>query len=277
MFGYVRANLGDLTEEEKRRYQSCYCGLCRALGKRFGNACRMTLTYDMTFLALFLSSLYEPEESVRQMHCVLHPKGPREYASSEIINYAADMTVALSYHKCVDDWQDDHNLAAKGAASKLKRHYQSIQDAYPRQCEAIEKKLEELGQIETDPERLPESAGICFGQLLGELFVYREDFWQNSLRRFGLHLGKFVYLMDAVDDYKKDEKRKKYNPLIRMNKRPEEIREILMMELGEASSCFERLPLVQDAKLLRNVLYSGIWQSYNQKYKEEKGETQHGQ
>lgn len=276
MFGYVRANLDDLTEEEKRRYHACYCGLCHALGERFGNACRMTLTYDMTFLALFLSSLYEPEESTHQMHCILHPKGLKEYVSSEMINYAADMTIVLSYYKCLDDWQDDHNLAAKSMASKLKKHGQAIQEMYPRQCAAIEQKLQELREMEGDPAQLPESAGSCFGQLMAELFVYREDFWQNSLRQFGLHLGKFVYWMDAVDDYQKDQKQGTYNPLVRMNKRPEEIREILMMELGEASAVLERLPLVQDANILRNVLYSGVWQSYNQKYKEN-GEMQHGE
>ena len=103
MFGYVRANLNDLSEQEKNRYRAFYCGLCQALGERHGQRGRMTLSFDMTFLTMFLGSLYEPEEKAGEMRCVPHPARPHHFVRTEITDYAADMTVALSYFKCLDD------------------------------------------------------------------------------------------------------------------------------------------------------------------------------
>jgi len=77
MFGHVQANLTDLTQQEKDRYQAAYCGLCRTIGERHGQLARMGLSYDLTFLALLLMSLYEPEETSGARACGLHPLRPR--------------------------------------------------------------------------------------------------------------------------------------------------------------------------------------------------------
>jgi hypothetical protein len=97
---------------------------------------------------------------------------------------------------------------------------------------------------------------------MAELFVVEEDFWSNSLRSFGYHLGRFIYLMDATMDYEKDKKTGNYNPLRSMGRQPEEMEDLLNMTIGDATQEFEKLPLVQDAHLLRNILYGGVWQKY---------------
>ena len=107
MFGYVMPRMEDLSQEERERYHAAYCGVCRALGERCGQRCRVSLTYDMTFLALLLGSLYEPDERQGSRRCAHHPVRPHAYLGSDCIDYAADMTVALVYHKCLDDWRDD--------------------------------------------------------------------------------------------------------------------------------------------------------------------------
>ena len=91
---------------------------------------------------------------------------------------------------------------------------------------------------------------------------------------FGSALGKFIYMMDAVIDYKDDLRKKRYNPLQRMEIAPQEARPLLLQPLGQAAEVFEALPLVQDAHLLRNILYSGVWQTYNEKMKKEKTDGQ---
>ena len=68
--------------------------------------------------------------------------------------------------------------------------------------------------------------------------------------------------MDAAMDYKKDMKTGNYNPLFEMKKKPEEMEPILGLPLGNAMEVFEKLPLVQDEHLLRNILYGGVWQQY---------------
>ena len=106
----------------------------------------------------------------------------------------------------------------------------------------------------------------CFGELMAELFDYKQDHWSPELRSLGFHLGKFIYLMDAYDDLARDKRKGAYNPLKTMSEQPgyeEEMREIFELLLARCAKRFERLPCVEDADLLRNILYSGVWLKYN--------------
>lgn len=264
MFGYVRANVADLTEEQKIRYRAYYCGLCQALKDRHGQLGRLALTYDMTFLTMFLSSLYEPEEKTGDMRCLVHPAKSHGFVRNAVSDYAADMTIALTYHKCLDDWQDDGKRSAKAYAGALSKAYQRVKVQWPRQTEAIEEELRSLGQVEKCQEPSPDAAANCFALLMAELFVMKEDYWHNALRTFGAALGRYIYLVDAACDYEKDKKTGGYNPVLLLDEQPEDMREYLTQTLGQASAAFETLPLVQDEDILKNILYSGVWQSYNE-------------
>ena len=264
MFGYVRPNLADLSSEAQARYRAHYCGLCHAIGARHGQAARMALTFDLTYLTIFLGSLYEPEEAAGEGRCVPHPVKKHAWVRSKITDYAADMTIALTYHKLMDDWQDDRSLPAKGAASLLKKAYGQVKTAWPRQCDAIERTLKDLSNVERRRDPSPDAAARCFGELMAELFVMQEDYWANALRAFGYSLGRYIYLLDAACDADKDAKKGSYNPVLLMEKKPEEMRDTLELLLGDASAAFEKLPLIQDEEILRNILYSGVWQGYNE-------------
>ena len=112
----------------------------------------------------------------------------------------------------------------------------------------------------------------CFGELMAELFDYKQDHWSPELRSIGFHLGKFIYLLDAYDDLARDEKKGAYNPLRTLSRQPgyeEEMREIFELLLARCARSFERLPCVEDADLLRNILYSGVWLKYNCKQAKE--------
>ncbi len=263
MFGFVQANLSDLSEEETRRYRAAYCGLCRTLGERHGVTSRLSLSYDLTFLALLLSSLYEPEETCGECRCVAHPCKKHQYVINECTEYAADMTVALTYYKCLDDWNDEKNVSKKCYASSLKKQYGKVKAAWPEQCELIEACINELSVIEREQPDDPDAAAKCFGRLMEGIFLYRRDRWEEHLRKLGYGLGQYIYLADAAVDLEEDKKKNNYNPLKALSTTPEELRPTLMMVLGDASHAFEMLPLVQDAHLLRNILYSGIWIKYN--------------
>lgn len=264
MFGYVRPNLVDMQESDQQRYRAHYCGLCHAIGARHGSLARMALTFDLTYLTIFLGSLYEPEETSGEGRCVPHPVKTHHWVRSRVTDYAADMTIALTYHKLMDDWQDDHNLAARGASAALKKAYGKVRATWPRQCEVIERTLADLSEVEKRRDPSPDAAARCFGELMAELFVMQEDYWANALRAFGYSLGRYIYLLDATCDYDKDVKSGSYNPVILMEKKPEDMRDTLELLLGDASAAFERLPLIQDEEILRNILYSGVWQGYNE-------------
>lgn len=270
MFGFVTANLSELNEAQKKRYQGLYCGICRQLRDRSGQRARLCLSYDMTFLALLLMSLYEPEETGGPNACKLHPIHKRPWVDSAIIRYCADMNVALSYHNAQDNWLDDRSLSAKWMLGVLEPHYQDICRQYPRQCQAIESCMQSLSQLEKTNCSNPDEPAACFGQLMAELLVYQEDLWAPDLREMGMHLGRFIYLADAAVDYRKDKRKRKYNPYLAMGSQENwpQWEEYLVMAMGRCTHHFEKLPLVQDKPLLNNILYSGVWTNYGRKRKE---------
>lgn len=216
----------------------------------------------MTFVALFLSALYEPEETKTPFRCPIHPFQQKVETENQFTEYAASMTIALSYYKCLDDWEDERKRLSRKYGEILKKNYLEIEKRYPRQCQAIAKSIRELGKIEKSAASKPDEAVNCSGRMLSEIFVYQEDFWSSSLRIFGYELGRFIYLMDAAMDYKKDLKTGNYNPLLKMQKKPEEVEDILTIAIGNAARQFEKLPIIQDAHLIRNILYGGVWQQY---------------
>lgn len=265
MFGYIVANREELQPSDLLSYQSYYCGLCRTLKKNYGQAGRITLTYDMTFLILLLSSLYEPEYTEGRGRCIVHPAKPRDYLQNKFTRYAADMNIVLAYYNCMDDWQDDRNLLSRAEAAFLHKKVRILEKKYPRQCAAIIRCLKDLSGIEKEASGGPDAGANCFGNLMGELFVVEEDRWAGTLRRLGAALGRFIYIMDAYDDVRRDVKKKRYNPLASMygdGDFEEKSRSILTLLIGECAREFEKLPLVQDVEILRNVLYSGVWTKY---------------
>ena len=261
MFGYVNANLKELSPEHKQRYSAVYCGICRRIRAQASQTARLALSYDMAFLALLLMSLYEPEEDIHPNACLLHPIKKRPWVDSPYVRYAADMNVALAYYNCLDDWRDDGKHTAKFMANKLKENYPSIAQRYSRQCDAIESCIEELSRLEKGNCANADAVACCFGQLMGELLVYEEDFWAPTLREMGMALGRFIYLADAAVDYRKDAKKKKYNPYLAMNTGEDWCRweEYLVLAMSRCTQYYEKLPLVQDKAILDNILYSGVW------------------
>ncbi len=272
MFGYVVADQSRMSKEALARYREWYCGLCRALQVRSGQFSRITLNYDITFLIMLLSSLYEPENSEEKIRCVTHPVIPQRCLRSRFTDYGADIDVALAYHNCMDDYRDDRSVARLACANLLQKSYARVGERWPRQCSVIEEQLKALYEAENAGTYDPDRAANSFGALMGELFVYDTgDFWAPTLRRMGEALGRFVYMMDACVDIERDIRRSRYNPLLRpdgtyMDR--EEMTQLLTVLIGECAMEFEHLPLVQDADIMRNVLYYGVWQHFGTDNKE---------
>lgn len=269
MFGYVTVNWKELSQEEKHRYNAVYCGICRRIAAQSSQTARLGLQYDMAFLALLHMSLYEPEETAGKNSCILHPIHRKPWVDNDAVRYAADMNTALSYYKALDDWQDDRKTAAKVFAHQLEGHMAAISQRWPRQCQSIEACLKELRQMEAAREPNPDQPAACFGRLLSELMVWRQDLWAESLKELGFHLGRFLYLVDAMLDYDRDKKSGSYNPFAVMDCGKDHWDEYLVLAMARCTQAYEKLPLVQDKSLLDNILYSGVWIQYRAKFAEE--------
>ena len=274
MFGYVTINKPELKIREFQRYQGYYCGICRSLRLRYGVSGQMALNYDMVFLAALLTGLYEGKEYLAMRRCVLHPVGKHLSVQNPYIDYAADMTVLLAWHNLMDDWRDDKNACSLAAAGMLKKKCAALKEDYPRQWRAAGSCIRKLHGYEQEKSPDLDGAAGCMGALLGEILVWKKDQWEGSLRAMGFYLGKFIYLMDAYEDLCQDERRGRYNPLLFQKERPgfeEWFAQVLTMMMAGCAKEFERLPILKDVAILRNILYAGVWTKYDSTVNAKKG------
>lgn len=268
MFGYVTADFSLLDEAQRLRYQGCYCGLCHALRREGSSLCRLAVNFDMVFLILLLSSLYDGTEVSGMARCPVHPFHKTPYVQTRWSRYGAAMSVILLYYKCLDDWHDDRNPLRLCESRLFRRPSRRFSQAYPRQTGTVADCLHRLSELEAKGVPEPDQAANLFARLLGELFVPDpHDHWADDLRTVGEGLGRFIYLADAAADLKEDLRRRRYNPLRDLapgGVLPATFRQDLTVLLGEAAAAFERLPLVEETALLRSILYAGVWHRLDQ-------------
>lgn len=262
MFGYVVMNKPEIKFKDFDLYRSFYCGLCRELREKYGISGQITLTYDLTFVIMLLSGLYEPPTQKGATRCIIHPVKKQPVRRNAITEYAADMNVFLAYYKCVDNWNDDRSPVSLMYGQTLKKKEKKIEKQYSEKTRIITDLLEELSRLEKEGERDLDRVSGCFGRIMEEIFAYRKDVWEPTLRRMGFFLGKFIYLMDAYDDVEKDVEKGNYNPFAEeyiMEGFQEKVQQMLVMMMAETCREFEKLPIIKYTDILRNILYSGVW------------------
>ena len=136
--------------------------------------------------------------------------------------------------------------------------------------------MDKIHECEKNESRNIDEVAGAFGQIMAEIFAYRQDEWEETLRRMGFFFGKFIYLMDAYEDIESDVEKGTYNPfkdIFFKEDFEEQAEQVLLMMMAECSKAYERLPIVENTQILRNILYSGVWSRYDQvkqKRKEQK-------
>lgn len=262
MLGVMMVRKDELKFREYDRYRGYYCGLCRAIGQRCSSACRMALSFEMTFLAMLHTSLYEPETGDEKHRCLFHPVAKQRMLANEAIDYAADLSALVSYYDLRDGWEDERRVDRLAASEVLRRAAKRAGERLPRQKEAVERYVKALHEIEQRNDQNLDAAANLTGEMLAELYVMREDVYARDLRELGFYLGKFIYLCDSYEDVERDVKKKNYNPLIARSGDEAfaaNCEQMLSDMMARAAKAFERLPLLEDAEIMRNILYSGIW------------------
>lgn len=280
MFGYVTINKPEMKIKDFERYRMYYCGLCQSLKKRYGMTGQISLTYDSTFAAVLLTALYEPATSDCECRCMVHPMSKKNYLRNLAIDYMADMNILLSYYKCLDDWEDDRNLVKLSYSGVIRNKVKKTAKTYRHKAVVIRKKIRELSSYEKAKNTNIDVLAGCFGDIMREIFavspnelkgngeadsnIYKED-WSEKLGEFGFYLGKFIYILDAYDDVKEDVAKDKFNPFTDKYKSMETeqfkgyVKQLLMLVAADMAKAYEKLPIVEEVSILRNVIYSGIW------------------
>lgn len=275
MFGYVVVNKPELKIKDFDIYQSFYCGLCSSLHTEYGRVGQIALNFDMTFLNILLSGLYEPDEDLKEERCIMHPLHKHKRRCNATSSYAADMTILLTYLKCDDDVQDEHKKASYLMRRLLARKFQEVQGRYPKKVDSILEVLRKNAQLEKQCSEDLDTLASLTGRMMGEIFSYREDAWNASLYQMGDYLGRFIYLIDAYDDLEDDKKKGEFNPFLTYEHKTDFddwVKEILELMMAQCCDAFERLPILTYSDILRNILYSGVWAKYETVRKKRLGE-----
>lgn len=262
MYGYVVVNKPELKIKEYDVYRSYYCGLCDELKERYGINGQLSISYDMTFLLLLLTGLYEPETTHYEARCIAHPVHKHPVSRNSITGYVADMNVLMTYYKCVDDWKDERKVTRKALADSLKGKVKRIEAAYPNKAERIKAALLCISEQENKGQPNVDVPAEQFGIILTQILLMRADEWKEELIQLGNSLGRFIYILDAYEDLEGDIKKGRFNGLMEYSVKPdydEFVENVLKSLMAQCAAAFERLPIIENANLLRNIIYSGVW------------------
>ncbi len=263
MFGYVNAYKDLLRVCDYNVFRGYYCGLCKQLGKKFNQLTRFGLSYDMTFLAILISSLEDKKVELKMQNCIAHPISKRPVIKEDAgIEYSGDMSVILTYMKLKDDWQDEHSIKS---FARIAYFFPTKKCAkkYPKQYKCIKDNLSKLSELEKEKCQNIDAVADCFGKLLESIFDKESN--NRALAWLGYHIGRFIYIVDAYKDIEKDLKYKSYNPFIEMygnnlNKDDfkESVKASLTFTLSEISNAYNLLNIKKNKELLDNIIYLGL-------------------
>lgn len=267
MFGYVRAREDILSPEERANYEAAYCGLCHTLKEQYGTISRLFLYYDFVFLAMLLADNTDVDckECVK---CPQHPwKGTCACCEGTWLEVAAGESVILTWWKLQDTIADSKffpRIAAKIVCLLLSPAYQKAKTLYTDFDSQTAAFLEELRDLEQRKSSSIDHTSDCFARILqkaspetGQPEIFRPR--QQLL----YHLGRWIYLIDAVDDLQEDQKKGNYNPIsFRFPLWSEQdqtyLRKNMDHSLELVGSAFQLLPQTPWSGILENIIYSGL-------------------
>lgn len=222
LFGYVRVYSPQLKVWENELYKSIYCGLCKFGGKRTTRLTRFFLSYDFVALATVRMALTTEKPKFEKRFCPYFPKKKMMVLPSSSLEYTADSFIILAYYKLLDDKKDNKGL--KRLISSISPIFLKTEaNKAEKRClglgEIIRFELERLDKLENNACDSIDKVADCFSVLLGKLLAFGlNDSYARIAYEIGYHIGRYIYIIDAIDDFKKDLKENNYNPLINVYK-----------------------------------------------------------
>ena len=256
-------------------FRGYYCGLCKTLGKNYNQLVRMGLNYDLSFLAITLSSLEEDRDTVKFESCISTPlKKKMIVDTNRSLEYTSNISIILIYFKLLDDWKDEKsiksllaNIPFSISIRKAKKHCNS-------KYVDISRKINELSKLENDNCEIVDEVADKFGRLMESIAIpdfIEDESTRRILKSLGYNLGRWIYILDAFDDIESDIKSGSYNPILlqyqykegeNINLFLERIKDSMefsfIFTLENISKSFELLNIKHNRAILENIIYMGM-------------------
>ncbi|MFA5524000.1 MAG: DUF5685 family protein [Tissierellales bacterium] len=274
MFGYVLPYKSELKVKEYDIFRAYYCGLCKTLGKEFNHIVRFGLNYDLTFLALLLSSIEDEKETMTREGCMANPiKKKFIVNTNRSLVYTSNISIILIYFKLLDDWKDEGSIKSLLGTIPFLLPLRKANRTYNNKAQAIKGHLSKLTELEKSRcNRIDEAADV-FGKLMEEISTpdyIKDQKKERVIKWIGYNLGRWIYILDAFNDLEEDIKNNSYNPILLQFKysKDEEIIEFknrvvdsiefsLTMSLEAISKSFEILEIRKNRGIIENIVYMG--------------------
>ena len=281
MTGYIRPVESELKVREFEIYNSYYCALCKELGETYGQVSRLMLNHDMTFLALFLGALTGGKDTIEMRHCIVHPlkKKPVEFMEQSI-HYAGDILIILAYEKWQDDVQDHEKSEFSGTVRRLKAKHRHASELHREVSDRVHEAFQELYSYEEKGKADIRRMATCFGEAIATVFsgYGLPENVKRVVRDFSLNLGKWLYLIDIMDDFESDQMNGRFNPLTDVGVKTREqavefMQPAMYFYLDEMCKAYDLLKFKKNKEILDNIVFLGL-----RKKTEEvlKGESKNG-
>lgn len=265
MLGYIKVYKPELRIKEYEMYKSIYCTLCKRLGKDYGILSRFTLSYDFTFLALLKISLNDREINTVRKSCPFNPLKKCNYCTenTDVFDFAAATAQIMLYYKFNDNVIDEKGL--KKIAYKLLRlifsaaHKKAAQK-FPDIENAVKNYILSQSRLEKEDCASLDISAEPTALVISKIFMMCSDDYKQKrvLERLGYCIGRYTYLMDALEDLEQDKKKNRFNPL----KNREDSRLVAQNQIyatiNEAKSAFELLDIQKFKNILGNIIYIGL-------------------
>ena len=272
MFGYIKTAQRELRIREYEYYRASYCGLCRTMGKCTGQCSRMLLSYDFAFLVNVRMALTQTAPTFKKRRCIAHPFHPRMMMEpNDQLRFCADATAILAFEKCRDDLHDERGLARFKAFWRkifVAGAYRRAKKRHPALATAVRDHLTRLSAKEREQLPSVDEAAAIFGDLLADVVSYGLDGALLPVARtIGRQTGRFIYIIDAIDDLAEDAKKKRFNPfLLLFGATPNEeqrrgIEAALISGLSDMEAAFDLVweeEAPERCEILKNILYLGM-------------------
>lgn len=262
MFGYVNILKDELKVKEFSLFKAYYCGLCKAMGKRYNQLVRLGLNYDFTFLAIILDSIYDDKTLFSKEGCIKSFAKKNIVSDNKAVNYSADMSVILTYYKLRDDIYDNHSIKAMIASVPYYFAILKLKGKYAELIQKIRENLKKLSTLEKNKCSNIDEAAHPFASIMADIFEYASP----SLKNLGYHIGRYVYIADACDDFNDDYEKNKYNTLVNAYSYngvltetiKNSVENTLYMTMTSLAMEYEKLPKFKNKEILDNIIYLGI-------------------
>ena len=284
MFGYVVVDKPNMLIKDFADYRAYYCGLCKTLGKEYNNLTRFSVNYDITFLTLLLHNYEKLEPKYEQSRCIAHPIGAKKpmVLTNPIQEIVAHINIIMAYYKVKDDIIDEGKIKHKLLMNYIRPLHKKAKRKIPSLDEASNHFYNKLRAIEESGEGTLDSLADCFANILVQAGRSGTKNFDDNLALLCYNLGRWIYIIDALDDLQDDFEAGKFNPLIGKqvktldkelkDKIVKETEILLNMAIAKIRIAYDKMEIKISEGALSNIIYIGLKSRVNSVISKFKGE-----